>query len=248
MAWSAASRFVLVPLFCNDLCRKLETNQPQEFLSQLMLSRPALLNDYMKTAIRITEPEDVRNSPDAQRIRAAMISAASHLLPLYDRIGDGPAEREERAAVMSSVQVMVNGMHGAVKCMVLQCTPSHLAPTPQANASTDTVRHPDASTGTDLKATDESVAPTRDAPSEGRSDWNGSMWQDATQLQSSVYYCLGPLWPLVQLALADKLLKLTKGPITIMSVMRAALPLLLRSTTLRHITPIITCMQRCELC
>jgi hypothetical protein len=76
--------------------------------------------------------------------------------------------------------------------------------------------------------------------------WNAEMWQVATQQNSCVYYCLGPLWPLVQLALADKTIKLKKGTITIMSVMRAALPLLLKSTTLRHITPIITCMQRFE--
>jgi hypothetical protein len=136
MAWYAVTSLVVVALCWIGhmkmdavCCRKPESSELREFLSQIKLSSPGLLNAYMETAIRLTEPEDVRNSPDAQRIRAAMIASASYLLPLYDCVGGGPAERDERAALMSSIQFLFYRMYGVVKCMVLQSTTSHLSGT-----------------------------------------------------------------------------------------------------------------------
>lgn len=213
-----------------------------------MLEDPATLNEYMKTTIQITKPSNVKHSPDAQRIRAAMISTASNIIPLYKTVSERQTQcrndSDQRRALNSNVQDIFADMYSTVKHMVAGVTKPHLFDTGTTSPSQQTSEEAESE---DSAA---SIGSGGSASSTGQSskhEWNHEMWQTASEDKISVYYCLGPLWPLVQLSLADKAIKLRKGTITTMSVMRAALPLLLKSTNVRHITPIVTCMQRCVL-
>lgn len=237
-------------------CRKQEIGKAEQFLARIKLLNPAHLDGYMQSVIRITSPADVKYSPEAQRIRAAMISAASNIIPLYDCFDDRlqmAPQSEERKALTSSIQVIFFGMFGAVKHMVRQSTqsqqlsdPGSTKSQPQLLQASSQLNIPSSS---DADATEISVTQSREsvahsARQDSREGDKSNSWQATSKENVSVYYCLGPLWPLVQLALADKTFKVKRGTITTMSVLRAALPLVLKNRNLRHITPIVTCMQR----
>ena len=230
------------------LCRRPDPKKAKEFLEMIKLTSPATLSGYMQSVIRITGPEDVKNSPNAQRVRAAMISVASNIIPLYDCVdaqthGSGGRHCEHRKDLLSNIQRIFYHSYDTVKHMVrssaqLQFMDTEPGPGPPQQSPRSDV----SSDSTDAEET-----PSRVRAAKGRQKWDNRGFEctESENERRCVYYSQGQLWPLVQLAIADKTIKLKAGSVTTMSIMRAALPLVLKSSNIRHISPIVTCMQRC---
>ena len=234
-------------------CRRPDPTRAKEFLDLMQLPSPVALNGYMQWVLQVTSPDNVTNSPDAQRLRAAMISVTSSFMPLYDSIAGQTRTvqySKQRKALLATTQRMFYQMYGTVKHMVRLSTQLQLSATdlghPPQSARSDASAY--STEGEESPSNSDAVNDAETKRQKRRQKLglkSGLDWDDSENERRCVFYSQGQLWPLVQLALADKTIQLKAGTVTTMSVMRAALPLVLRSTNMRHIAPIVTCMQRC---